>query len=147
MHKNPVWLGLLGIICIAALWFAGKASWDVYQFYSISERTQAGMVALSVKKKSRNSYYPVARYSYHVDGKEYQGIEEIPSLVYYRKGHLEKDLPKIKKERKWAVWYSPDSPYRSSLSRSFPFKNVFYGFLMIGIFGYFLWLGFYVRKL
>ncbi len=146
MHKNSLWLGLLAIVVLAAVWFAGKASWEVASFYSLSEKTKPHTTTLSVKKNSKSSYYPEVRYSYVVNGNEYQGREDLRSIDYFRKEFLEEDLPKIQAERKWVVWYSPKSPHRSALERNFPFKSIFYACVMTGIMIYFIWLGVYVGK-
>ncbi len=146
MHKNSLWLGLLGIVVLATVWFAGKASWEVYSFYSLSGITEPHTIALSVKKHSKNSYFPSVRYSYNVNGNEYEGREDLRSINYFRKKFLEEDLPKIQAEREWVVWYAPKSPHWSALESDFPFKSIFYACIMASIMIYFIWLGVYVGK-
>lgn len=146
MHKNPIWLGLLSAVLLAAVWFVGKASWQYYRYTSLSEKTRPRQVVLSVKEKSKNYFYPKARYSFEVKGKKYQGVQGLPNLKYFRKKFLEKDLPKITEEEDWFVWYSPKNPGWSSLERAFPYKDIFYAFIMIGLVCYFFWLGKFAGK-
>lgn len=146
MHRNPVWLGFLALICLATLWIGGKTTYQVYQTLSMSETTKPQSLMLSIKKKSSNSFYPRAQYAYLVAGKEYQGRSDLVDLRYLREEFLEKDLSKIQTERSWTIYYNPANPASSSLEHKIPYKNIAYSAIMVGLLGYFLWLGFIPKQ-
>ena len=141
MHNNSYWLGFLTFVLVATLWIGGKTTYQVYRTLSLSETTKPQSLMLSVKKKSSSSFYPVAQYTYLVGGREYQGKFALTRLKYLREEYLEMDLPKIQKERSWTIYYNPTNPSQSSLEHLIPYKNIAYSAILVGLFGYFIWLG------
>ncbi|NGX58294.1 MAG: hypothetical protein K940chlam3_01199 [Chlamydiae bacterium] len=146
MNKNPYLLGFLCLILVATLWIGGKSAWGVYRYLHLSQVTSPETLMISIKKKSSNHYIPTVQYNYQVKGKEFQGKQDLNHIKYFREEYLENDLSKIKKEEKWTIYYDPANPSRSSLKREFPYKNVAYSFIMVGLLGYFIWLGIFTQK-
>jgi len=141
MHRNPYWLGFLGIVLIATLWVGGKTTYQLMRTLGMSEITAPDTMTLTIKEVSSNAFIPVADYTYSVDGNLYRGKQELTHLDYMRETALKDDLPSLLNDKKWVVHYNPASPGTSSLTHVIPYKNIAYTAILMGLFGYFLWLG------
>lgn len=131
---------------IATLWMGGKTAWQINRFLHLSSSKTPHELTFTVKKVSSDNFIPIVHYRYHVKGKEYQGQEELSHMKYFRQEYLEKDFSKIQKEKIWTLYYNPARPKISSFVREFPYKNTAYSFILIGLLGYFFWLGSYAHN-
>jgi len=146
MHRNPYWLGFLACVFLATLWIGGKTAYQLMNTLNLSKTTAPTSLMLSITKKSSSAFYPTAAYSYEVDGRSYEGRSLLEELKYLRQEPLEHDLNRIRTERNWIVYYNPANPSHSSLERNMPYKNIAYSVIMVGLLGYFVWLGFIAGK-
>jgi hypothetical protein len=145
MHRNPVWLGFLGIIGIIALWFLLSASMDISAYRALSARAPTTVAQWSVEKLGRDRYCPSAVYNFMDNGQLYDGRTIMKYDLYRNEWAAQQRISRAKSEV-WNVWFSPSNPEHSSLTREFPVQSIVSAVLMTGIFFYFLWLGFYVGK-
>jgi Protein of unknown function (DUF3592) len=145
MHKNPVWLLFLGIISVIVLWYCGVALYRYYQYITLSEASKAANIEWSVKALSDEQYVVDAHYTFLVKGERYSGDTVFRDEVFLNAWAAEQELPKFSSQA-WQVWYQPSNLNHSTLQKKFPLKECISAGVLLGLFLYFLWLGFYVTR-
>jgi len=132
----------MGIILIAlagaiALWFVGKASWEIWEYVSLASEQKTESIQWEIREINASKFLFSASYIYQVEGKKYAGKSLLHSPAYLNRPSAEAEL-KERQMRAWNVWFDPAHPAHSSLQRSFPLKSSCYALLTLGIFLYFL---------
>lgn len=145
MHKNPLFLALLGLISLAFLWFAGIAGYQLYLYHSLDTPTTASVDLWDIEHKSDEEYLVSASYTYRVQEKLYNG-KTIFNDWPFRNPWAAEELIKTRKKQKWTAWYNASNPSYSSLQKNFPSKECLSAGMLGALLLYFLWLSFYIPR-
>jgi len=145
MHKNPVWLALLVLISLIALWFSAIALYDLYGYLTLTETVPAEKINWSIKEESPESFQIVADYTFIVNDQHYAGSTTFKDWPYRNPWGAQSALLEREKQQ-WSVWYSPRNKHHSSLQKSFPIQECITMGVLWGLLLYFLWLGSYVAR-
>lgn len=145
MHKNPVWLALLVLIGLATLWFSATAFYDLYGYFTLTEKVPSQTVRWSIKEESPEAFLVVADYTFVVNDQQYAGSTTFNDWPYRNPWGAQAAL-KERETQSWLVWYSPRNTDHSSLQKSFPIKKCITMGILWGLLIYFLWLDSYVAR-
>lgn len=145
MHKNPVWLGFLGLIFAVTCYFIVTASLEVYHFQRLEAEAPAQVQRWSIEEIASSQYCPKAHYSYTVNGQLLSGEMVFSFLVFQNPKATQQEIRSLS-AKEWTVSYDPNMPEDSMLEKKFPIWSCLRGGLMFCIFVYFVWLGFYVGR-
>ena len=119
------------------LWFGGKglASWLGYA--RLTEYAPASVQSWEVKEKG-SKYLLVARYTFEVQGKTYEGTCQFREPIFLNRLSAEQERDAWG-NRPWFVWYSPSSPQFSSLQKLFPYKSLSYALVSFCVLMFFIY--------
>lgn len=145
MHKNKLWLFLLVMVGLSALWYTGIAGYRYYMYSRLDTQTHPASMSWKIAAHSADNYTLVADYQFAADGTTFSGSMDFLDDIFLNELAAEKGIESNKK-LPWKVWYYSENPNHSSLQKDFPFKQYIYALILWGIWLYFLWLGFYVTK-
>ena len=145
MHKNIFWQAFLVVIFVITVWYTVAALYSYYFYSHLSIEKNALAIEWKVEKKSDDIYFLNAFYRFDFEGKVYFG-NRVLTEEPYRNTWAAQEAIKEFTDRQWKVWFDPQNPARSSLQKTFPFKECLSAVFLWGLLFYFLWLGFYVAK-
>lgn len=148
MHKNIFWLCFLGVIAACTLGYTSFTAYQLWGYAAYSQEVEPQELLFNVVLRN-GEFYTVAHYSYVYQGKQIKSHSELAGsdlnrwaaekkIKNLQTGSLQKRLPQ--------AWINPRKPHDSTLQKNFPIKECISTTLLWGIFGYFLWLGFYVAR-
>jgi|GEM_PF-923583 len=145
MHKNPVWLALLGLIFTIVLWFSIVAFYHLYTYYSLKETAKTTDVSWFVEEISSEDFRVGATYSFRVNDVDYTG-ETIFTDRRFRNPSSADDELKNKSTDETVVFYNPRNIEHSSLEKTFPLKDSATATVLFLLFLYLFGLGIYTSK-
>ena len=145
MHKNPLWLCFLFALFSVTAWYSGKTAMEYYSYQALTEEVLIDKLTWSVLKESENTYHVQADYSYKVSEKDYQNTVVIESSL--RNSWAAKQLIEANTKKTWHAYFPKNQPERSTIEKVFPLKGIMSSLILISIFFYFIWLGYYVQSL
>jgi hypothetical protein len=127
---------------LSFLWFGGKGFLEFWKYARLKEHTRASIIEWDVVEGKSSQSYLVAKYSYEVQGKKYEDRCRLISPIFLNKLSAETEL-KTWSGWQWSAWYDPSAPQFSSLQKIFPYRQVTYGAISLGVLLYFvLFFGF-----
>jgi len=127
---------LLSLTGVIALCFAVQAVRLGVQCVRLDSRTNAESVVWEVVMRSASHYILAARYTYHVNGQEYQGRTECKTPFYFNYYAAVREM-KARESEGFFTWYQKSRPSFASLQKQFPKKECIYAVLTFGVFLYF----------
>lgn len=145
MHKNKFWLALLFVIMSVMLWYGGLASYKLYDYYTLSEKSTAVIAKWSVKKLNGEDFRVHAVYTYNVDGKIHSGETTFTDEKFLNPRAAERAIPDYA-NKKWIVSYQPKKEHHSTLQKKLPLKECISAAVLLALLIYFVSLGFYVTR-
>lgn len=146
MHTNYVWLGFLGAAALVILAFCLSTAKELTAYFSVGQASHTEILDWRVQERSNSRFYIIARYRYQVDGKEFESSHTFKDHSLRNPWAAKKKITEME-HRTWTAWYSPKRPHLSTLDRHFPLRRVISSLFLVGIYLYFIGLGYYVGKL
>lgn len=143
MHKNIMWLVLLVVVAGVALWFVGKASWQLYHYWRLNKWIAPQETTLSVQEFD-NDYAVVIKYSFEIGEQTYNKEEIVGNNVYRNPWIPQTFIDDLEHKSNWKVWYNSNNINDATINKIFPTRSVVYAAVVLGILAYFLILGYYV---
>ena len=143
--KSKVWQFLLLFIGAVALWFTGDAIIRLYGYISQNAEGVATITQWNVKEFPGDRYVLSASYSFHYDGKQYQGETVFEKPRFLNRWAAEEAIRNETQQTR-PVWFSSWNPDHSTLQKSFPIKECLSAVLLWGLVIYFIGLNEYVSK-
>lgn len=129
---------LLLVIGAAFLWFGGKAIFELWGYSYLQKYTPATVLEWKTEERGARSFITL-RYSFELGGRVYEGETCFKEPAFLNTLSAESEMKKWE-SYSWAAWYDPNKPERSSLQKLFPYKSCIYALIVLGVFGYFLFL-------
>lgn len=145
MHKNFIWQAFLLLVGVATVWYTVSAVTRYYVYSHLTRSTEASSLNWTIHEKNEDGYFIEGDYRFNVAEKQFEGRTSWPDQLYLNRLGAEHGVAEFS-QRPWVVWYDPAYPERSTLDKSFPFKETLYAALLWLLFLYFIWLGFYVAR-
>lgn len=145
MHKNIIWQTFLVIVFACTLWYTVIAGYAYYQYSHLTAHTKPSSVDWEITELSEDSYTLTASYRFDFKGKSYPGTSTLTDISERNRWSAEQTVKEYA-AKDWRVWFDHHNPNHSSLQKSFPLKKCLSAIFLWGLFLYFLWLGFYVKK-
>jgi len=156
MHKNPIWLFLLGFLSLIVLAFTATTAYKAYPFYRLDAQTMTAELMWSPLKIERWSlgdlmgweeelYALKGTYEFEDKGTRYQGVTVLDAPLFRNEWAVEQELLSMR-SKPALVWYDSHDPAYSALQKKFPLKESLSTALLIGVLLYFIWLGFSVGR-
>jgi len=145
MHKNILWLTFLGIVGVVTLWFTGVATYRYYEYTDLNSHTTTSSVEWLIKEHTEDNYTLEAYYQFKANNHLFKGVSHFADESHLNRWAAEQMI-KSNSSHLWTVWYAQNNPDHSSLQKNFPIKECLSAIFLIGLFLYFLWLGFYVAR-
>lgn len=143
MHRNGLWLIFLSLFLVISGWFTFKAGRQVVGYLRCSEMIPAQIGQWGMEREGGAKFFLTAQYTYRFNGIEYAGRGRLSDRIYRNPWAAEVAIPGLE-ARSWSVWIDPSLPDQSLLVRNFPFKEISYALLLIGLFLYCSWIGYKV---
>lgn len=145
MHRNFFFLGLLTLIFFSSIWFGTQAVYEIYKYYSLNALAKPTHVEWKVIKKGSDHYELAASYTFLTGKGEIAGETALKNERFLNTWGAEQRIQSLKKED-LKVYYSSKKPAISTLFKRYPYRQVFYGCIMVGLSLYFIGLGYYVGR-
>lgn len=145
MHNNWFYLLILSALTVVVVIFGLDAGKKLIAYTSMREVGEAKEIKYSLLQESEESYKLQASYTFTEEGKEYCGYQLFDTPRFLNKWAGEQAIAKMEGEKQ-RLYFSPKNPRDNALKRSFPMKSILYSVLLLGLWCYFLWLGFYVTQ-
>lgn len=144
MQRKYVTLGLVALFSVAAAIYAYdalKKSWFYFQLDGLAKIESPNFF---VKELSDEKFAVEGRYGYTVKDKTYQGHSRVGGRFYRNEFAAASAIKKM--QNPLPVYFSKTSPEISSLEKNFPYKEVVYSLILLGVFLYFVALGYTFSK-
>lgn len=145
MHKNQMWLAVLAVFALIALWFSATTGYELYWHASMMSKASPKGIQWKVYEKSRDRYALTAVYDFDVRGNIFEGKTSFQQLAFRNQAAAEQAISQYA-QKPWTIWYAALSPQHSTIQKAFPLKSCIYTAILWGLFLYFIWLGWYVEK-
>jgi hypothetical protein len=135
---------LLGISLVVTLWFLGRAGSGLWCYWQLEASAPAHVHKIKVCQLSESSYKLKVYYTF-LQGKV-RGSMIMGTPYYMNRSSAEKAAERMKGQFLQA-YYDPSKPSHSSLEKKFPWKDILYSVMGLGVTFYFLGLRRYVENL
>lgn len=145
MHKNKIWLGFLTLMTLVVAWFLWGTVDKLRDYVQYSNFTAPSDIDWTIQMANEETYYLKGTFKYHFQNKQYNGETIIYQFPYQNPWAAEQAIPQ-QIAKNWKVWYDPGNPHKSTLVKKFPTKDLISTAILIGLWIYFIWLGFYVAR-
>jgi hypothetical protein len=145
MHKNTVWLTFFTLCCAITLWYAGSAAFRLYTYFQLTAVVPAKSVDMDIIEHSSDRFEIEAHYKYDVSGHSYEGNGPVSAYYFLNRWSADEAVKDLS-AKTTIVWYSPNDPAFSALRHDFPYRECFSALMLIGLLGYFTWLGLHVGR-
>jgi hypothetical protein len=141
-----LWIVLLIITGLIALWFSTQAITQSWKYIRLNAKAPAQVLKWEVERLSGYQYALAATYSYTVRDQKFTGQTVFSSSPYPNYYAAESDL-KLQQGRAFWAWYQKGHPSFSSLYKKFPRKECTNALLTLGVFMYFFFArSFFLHK-
>lgn len=123
----PKRIGLATLILGLLFWgvFTYSSAIEVYRYYTSADRVPAGHIDWMIQPVNDESWRPLVKFKYTVDGNTYFREEPFQQGLY-RTPYAAEQAVKFLKEEINLVWYSPSNPSQGTLEKFFPTKKIIY---------------------
>jgi len=145
MHRNVFWYVFLFFLGVVVLWYGFSAGSRLYDYAVMTEPAEASALSWSIKKLGAEKFVPEVRYRFFVNGASFQGYTVIDSVSYRNSFAASEEVRRLQ-NRRHNVYYAKKNPSISALDPSFPLTAVLSAISLVGLYLYFIWLGFYVKS-
>lgn len=135
----------MAFVAVITLYYTGVAIYRIVNYRSLSEQTNTRHVDWRYEATSSETWAPVGRYTFEVDGHLVTGQTQLNSSLVHNPEALAKSLESLNAER-WTVWYDPRHPQHSTLQKILPIKECLSAITLMILLLYFFGLGIYVGK-
>lgn len=145
MHANKIWLAFLAAITLAVVVFSWDALQQMRRYYFLQQKTSLTSTEWGLVKINEESYRVGVEFSFVHQGKTYRGLEHFQKPLYpnpWAAAHGMKERETETQE----VWFYPNNPKISSLEKKFPLKELLSAVVLLGLWLYFVQLGFSMRS-
>ena len=139
-----LFLVLLAAVAIAVAIYGTIALTRLQHYHQLDSTIPPTQISWQIKRVKSDRYHLEASYRYRVAGKEYRGNFKDKTRI--RNRYAAEEMLRGYEERSWKLWYASQSPKRSTLQKSFPFKECLSAGLLLVVLIYFLGLGIYLAK-
>lgn len=143
MHSNRFWLGFLAFFACILVGYSTITLYHVYIYWRLNAHTAPTAIEWHAKEIDEDLFAATAVYTFHVNGNTFMSNDYVRKPTYQNRWAAESELASHAKQYK-QVWYRSSDPTYSSIQKIFPTKECIYMCILVGLFLYFLWLGFYV---
>jgi hypothetical protein len=143
MHKNPVWISFLTLVCLVTLYFTYNASKKIFEYQKLSHLREAHVVQWKINPTGAD--YELYMFFY-LDGEKTMREQVLLSPKFRNEWAAKKYLLELQKQPKHKVWTDAVGK-KIVFNRQFPWKQSIYAIVLVFITGYFLWLGAHVRNI
>lgn len=144
MHRHPAWILFLCLINVCVLGYTIYFGILYWKYLRLDKQVLSEKIQWTILTQNDEKYTPVAYYHYRVHGKFYQG------QALWPESYLNSSAAQEAIERLIAspppVLFNQSNPQISSLVNHFPLKESIYAILLWIIVGYFIFLGFYIKR-
>lgn len=134
--KKAIWIILLGIVTVITLGYSGALSFKLYHYLVLTEKIPITSIRWSVHPFDTDSYSPQADYTFHYQGKIYEGSTVWENERYPNPWAIEGPLTALAEQERF-VWVEPRNPTFSTLRKEFPYKQCVSVTLLWGLVIYF----------
>ena len=132
------------IIGLITVWYWGLAFQALYHHVSLDTYTKPDVIQWNVHEKEKGQYLVESVYSFTAENKKYSSKQVISNDLM--NVWIAEDVKQQMESKKSKIWYKSQDPRISTLLHIFPWKKCLTAITLTGIWGYFLWLGYYVRR-
>lgn len=139
MFVNKVFNGLVIVTALISVFFLGKASVGVSDYFSLDRKARAFPEGWKIEDRDSSSYAILVSYHFFVEKERFEGQIEFAKPYFLNKEFAEKAVKKLSSQS-WEVFFSEKDPLKNSLQREFPFKLCIHAFLILGVLVYFIFL-------
>lgn len=136
---NIFWKTLLTLTLFTTLWFVGKATINLYDYFRLNAEAVATIERWHLIRLTPSKFGYKVNYYFTASSKRVEKQEVLRDPIYPNHYAAEGDLVRLKKQR-WTAYYVRNHPQISSLYRAFPLKNSLYALFSLAVFFYFVWL-------
>jgi hypothetical protein len=144
VKSHRAFFSFICIIGLIAVWYWGVAFQALYHYVSLDVYVKPDVIEWHVQEKEKGKYFVEGIYSFDVQGELYSRKEVVSSDLMNI--WIAEDIKKQMGSKKPKVWYKSQNPRESTLLHIFPWKKCLTAITLTGIWGYFLWLGYYIRR-
>lgn len=134
-----LWVVLLMISAVIALWFSGIALVGVFKFSLLNTQSTAEVLRWQVRELSSSRFAIEADYQFKIDEITYHGKTKFENPQFLNRFAAENYISSLS-SKSWKMWYKDSNPTRSSLEREFPQKSCLQALLTVGVFAYFFFI-------
>jgi len=145
MHANKIWLTFLAAITLAVMWFSWDALTQMRRYYSLQQKTTLLNAEWGLVKMNEESYRIGVEFSFAFEAKTYRGTEHFQKPLYPNPWAAEYGI-KEREGQTNEVWFCPSHPKICSLEKKFPLKELLSALVLLGLWLYFVQLGFSIRS-
>lgn len=129
MHKNKLWLVLVGVITLSALWYTGLTWYRYYNYSRLNAEIAPKTMSWHVVEHGSDTYTLEADYTFMTNGTTFSGSTDFSSEGYLNRTTAENAITNAS-QRSWKVWYDSNDPSHSSLEKDFPIKYYIYTIML-----------------
>ncbi|CCB85441.1 MULTISPECIES: hypothetical protein [Parachlamydia] len=152
MRKNQGWLIFLLIIGLPTFFFSGTALYKLYNYSHLDAKTQAEKIEWSVIKEEpwsilnlvgwgEERYILKVAFEFESEGVFYKKEAYDDSFRFRNEWAAQQEIAQ-EQNKKHFVWFQSSNPRHANLQKAFPVKECLSAIVLLGIFIYFVCLGF-----
>jgi hypothetical protein len=145
MHPNKIWLVFLASITLVVIWFSWGTVSHVMHYFSLEKKAKVIDSEWTILKIQDDQYQVQADFTFEYQEKQYRGFDIFEKPIYPNPWAAEYGVKEMKAKELFA-WFYPKKPTNSSLEKHFPLKSILSSIILIGLWIYFIWVGFYVTQ-
>ena len=134
-----LWVVLLAVSGMIALWFAGVAAVGMWNFFCLNAKAPATILEWQIQELSSSRFALEADYRFDIHGNTYTG-KTIFEKPHFLNRFAAENYMRINGSKSWETWYRTSNPSHNSLEKEFPKKKCLQAFLTLGVFVYFFFI-------
>lgn len=142
---SKLWIGLISLSAILALWFSGKASIELWKYLKLNASAPATVSEWSVEQRSANVFVISGKYFFDTAGRRWDSSSVLSGHTYPNPYAAQRAIEPLQTQA-WQVWYCQKDPSYSTLQKFFPFKRVFQALIALGVTIYFAGIRFFLVR-
>jgi hypothetical protein len=131
-----LWIILLAISAVIALWFSGIAAAGMWKFFRLNARTSAKILNWQIQELSSSRFALEADYQFEIKGVIHYGKTIFENQQFLNRFAAENSM-RTSQSKSWQTWYRTSHPTCNSLEKEFPQKQCLQALLTLGVFVYF----------
>lgn len=141
--SKPLWIILFILSGLLALWKSVGAGIELFGYMRLSTEVPAQVTEWEIVPKG-SKYGLRGHFSYVIRNEQYVAESVLPQPYFLNRGAALKELEALE-GMQWSAWVDPRRPDIAELQKIFPFKQVAYAAILLGIFLYFTLLKIWVH--